>query len=168
MAATGPVQQRREQPVVAGGEDLLGDHRAVVHRPAPDDRVERSDQRLVWCCLVRPDDVAHALMMPLDGVLAGLDERLIRGLFPSAATGSELSGVIAADVESQKLEPGRPVQGESGVSDPGLARFQTQSDTAQPFLRDTLRFLDPFPGRMQDHEVVGVGHDLGTVAATER
>jgi hypothetical protein len=51
------------------------------------------------------------------------------------------------------------------MGDPGFTRFQMQPHAAQELFRYAPGLIDTLTGRMQDHEVVGVNHDLRPVTA---
>src|SRR5579884_4448124 len=109
MAALGPAQQQREQPGIQRREDLLGDHRGVVARPAPDDGGDLGDQlRLrdgAFAPHARPDDPFVALYCVFAGGDDGLEaERAAQAVF--AAMGP--TNRVLLDVEAQEVKAHSP------------------------------------------------------------
>ncbi len=168
VAATSPVQERRRQMIIARGEDFLGDDGAVLRGPAPDDGVERDDQRRLRGGFVSAHHCTQRLMAPLDSVGMGFDEHLVRAWCPSIPSRPGLARRVVADRTPQEVKPSLPVEGVQGMADPGLARFKMQSHAAEPLLSDLLRLFDTDAGGVQHHDVVRVDHDLGVVAHGER
>jgi hypothetical protein len=70
-----PADEHLEYPHINLGEDALGDSRAVIQRPAPDDGIEGRDQGLLWSAPVFTNDVPYLFQVALDGFPAGFDER---------------------------------------------------------------------------------------------
>ena len=74
MAALGPAPQGLKDRVVHGLEDLRADHMPVIQRPAPDERVQVTDERPSSSTLVGFDDARtfrkNALMLFIDGLMS--------------------------------------------------------------------------------------------------
>lgn len=142
------------------GEDAFGDGRAMIQRPAPDDRIEGRDQGLLWSAPVFTNDVPYLFQVALDGFPAGFDERLEAWL-PSVRLRAVLAHPVLPDVEFQEVEADVPLVGFEGVGHrPGVAcipapgllrgraarRYTTGATTATPvvsWLRGTATPLRP-------------------------
>src|SRR5258708_3942061 len=90
-------------------------------------------------------------MMTFDGFGTGLDEQLVRARQSSVFSWPGLAGWIVADRKAEEVEPRVTVDGVQGVTDPRLARFEPQPDTAQPVLGNLPRSLDSSTRGMQQH-----------------
>src|SRR3954466_16048275 len=102
-------------------------------------------------------------MMTLDGLRTGLDEQHVRARLLSVASRPGLAGRVVADRKAEEVEPGAPVDGVQGGTNPRLTRLELQPDPAQPLPGSLPCSLDPGTGRMQHHEVVRIDHHMRAV-----
>ncbi len=168
MAKACLTPEQPEEVMVARAEGARGGHRAVLHRPAFDDRVERRDQVPLRGCTVHPDDSPHLRLVPGDGRFARSDaqlegEQVAVRVFPDLGAAS---GMLAYR-EAEEVEPHMAIDGMERVGHTGLAGLQGEPSGAEPFLDDGPRSLDPFTGGVQDHEVIGVASDQRSVVTSE-
>src|ERR1043166_854789 len=106
-------------------------------------------------------------MMALDGFGTRFDEQLVRARLLSVTFRPGLAGWIVADRKAEEVEPYASVDGVQSVTDPRLARFELQSDAAQPLPGNLPRSLDSSTRGVQHHEVIRIDHHMWTVVLAE-
>lgn len=99
VSATCPANEHLEYPHIALREDALGDARAVIQRPAPDDGLEFRNQGRLRVALVFADDVPYLLQMAFDGFLTGFDDGL-EPRFSLVRPRALLAHTVLSDVEA--------------------------------------------------------------------
>ena len=89
MSSFGPAPCHTPDRVVDVAEDLLADDMAVVVAPAPDDRVETTNQGILRQADAGLEDVPNLLLYRRDTGLGRFDEQL---------------AVVLADIEAEEVE----------------------------------------------------------------
>jgi hypothetical protein len=122
------------------------DRREVV-APSPNDRIEGFNQPFLPIHPMSPDHFCDLSFMLRHCLAAWGDDGLITAL--------GLRGVLP-HVASQKVTPGSTRFDVPRVCHPGFARLQFQSHPAQLFRNQRLTWLDHYPIRVYDHQIVRI------------
>lgn len=75
MTPFGPAPQRLEYCVIYALEDDRADRMPVIHRPAPNDRVELADECAGCECLVALDDRPYLTQERFDALVRGFNQQ---------------------------------------------------------------------------------------------
>src|SRR4051812_25379407 len=120
-------------------EDLGATDCPVVIAPAPDYWVQGTDQVLLSCAPHVPHYIGQLLLVESHLLLAGLDDGLEAEWLPARC----FPGVVGpngklSDGKAKEVEANLAIDLLQGMTNPGLARFQFQTHSLQPLLRDGL------------------------------
>jgi hypothetical protein len=105
-------------------EDLLGDTRPVVVRPASNDRIEVGDERCLSLATMFPDCLTDRLQVTLLSFLAGQDESL-EPCFTSESGCAVFPNQKLTDGEAKEVKPCLSIERLERVADMRFLGFQS-------------------------------------------